>query len=155
MSKRVFVDSSFMAMLTCPYCGVFKKKDVSKFMGHKTRVTLKYKCSCKKSVSVILERRHHLRKDVHFKGRFLNNSKSYPIKVKNISKHGVRILLSEILPLEIGQRITIEFTLDDPNKSIVIRDVRVKNIISSVTFVCEFISADHHGNLGKYFLFYF
>jgi hypothetical protein len=152
--ERIFVSSGLTAKLSCPYCGVSKQKDVSKFMGHETSVKLKYKCSCKKTVSVILERRRYARKNVRLKGCFMESSKIHPILIENISKKEVQIL-SKTLPLKRDQRIEIEFTLDDPNKSTVLRDVRVKNIISSESCVCEFISDDHHGNLGKYFLFYF
>lgn len=155
MSEKVFVNSKLKAMLTCPYCGVAKQKDVSRFMGHETEVRLKYKCSCKKTVSIILERRSSIRKDVDFKGSYFDGTRKYPIQIKNISRRGLMIDWPKKLKMESGQRIEIEFTLDDPRRSTIRREVRVKKYISSTSIGCEFLSTDHQGNLGKYFLFCF
>lgn len=155
MPEKVFVSSRLKATLTCPYCGAVEQKDVSRFMAHETEVRLKYTCTCKKSVSIVLERRQSIRKAVNFKGLYIDKTQKYPINVQDISRKGLKIELLKALPLEPGRRIEVEFTLDDPGRSTVRREVRIKNITSPTNIGCEFISTDHQGNLGKYFLFSF
>lgn len=68
MAIKVFVTSNLTARFFCPECGKSKQKDVSKFMGPEAQVKLKYKCDCRHSFSVILERRRSIRKKVNLKG---------------------------------------------------------------------------------------
>jgi len=155
MTIKVFVTSDLMATFTCPECGKYEQKDISKFIGHETQVKLKYKCACQHSFSVILERRHSKRKRIQLKGYIIRGSKKHAITIEDLSKHGIRIKLLENIPLKEEERIEIEFILDDPNRSKISRNVRIKKIISPADIGCEFISFDHDGNLGKYFLFYY
>ncbi|MCP3874269.1 MAG: PilZ domain-containing protein [Desulfobacteraceae bacterium] len=155
MTLKVFITSNLMATFTCPECGKSKREDVSKFIGHETQVKLKYKCDCQHSFSAILERRRSKRKRVRLKGHIVLGLKKYAITIDDISKHGVRIKLLEKFPLKEEKRIKIKFILDDPNNSIISKEVRIKNIISPAIIGCEFVSYDHLGNLGKYFLFYY
>jgi hypothetical protein len=155
MTIKIFINSNLTANFICPECGKSELKDVSKFIGHKTTVKLKYKCKCKHSFSVILERRRSIRKEVNLKGEILYNSGKYAITIEDISKHGLKIKLSEILPFTKEGNINIRFILDDPNKSNIQTEVKIKKIISPVNIGCEFLSFQHHGNLGKYFLFYY
>jgi hypothetical protein len=91
-------------------------------------------------------------KILHIKGFFKKKSKRYPICVEDISKHGVKIIFTKKFSLKVNQIIKIEFTLNDPNESTVTREVRIKSVISSLSFGCEFLCLEHYGYLGKYFL---
>jgi transcriptional regulator NrdR family protein len=163
LETKVFVTSSLMAMFLCPECGKGERKDVSSFIKHETKVRLKYKCpSCTHPFSVTLERRRSLRKEVNLKGNtkkvqlngnLLKRSAKYPIIVQDISKHGLKIKLLKKVALEQDSNIDIEFTLDDIRKSLVLREVQIKKVISPEYIGCEFTSDNHHGNLGKYFAF--
>lgn len=153
MAVKIFVTSKLTALFSCPECGHSDSKDVSKFIGHKTRVRLKYKCRCKHAFSVDLERRRSKRKGVHLEGSIISESKKYAMVVENISKHGLKIILSKRSGFEIGETVDIEFFLDDTHHSKIKRQVRIKKMISDTVFGCEFLSTDHFGELGKYFLF--
>ncbi|MCP4720351.1 MAG: PilZ domain-containing protein [Desulfobacteraceae bacterium] len=155
MTIKVFISSNLMATFTCPECDKSKQKDVSRFIGHETQVKLKYKCDCQNSFSVILERRRSKRKKVQLKGHIIRGSLKHAITIKDLSKQGVRIKMLENLPFKEKDRIEIEFILDDPNRSIISKAVRITKIISPADIGCEFTSFDHDGNLGKYFLFYY
>ncbi len=155
MPKKLFVTSNLMAAFICPKCGKSKQKDVSKFIEHETQVKLKYKCNCQHSFSVILERRRSIRKKLQLKGHIIRNSKKHVIKIEDLSRHGVKINILKNISLKKGEEIEIEFILDDPNRSKVSRRVHVRKINSPTDIGCEFISCDHYGSLGKYFLFYF
>jgi len=155
--KKIFVTSNSMATFSCSECGKIEQKDVSKFIKHEAQVKLKYKCSsCKHSFSVILERRLSIRKGVHLLGHIIQNSIRNAIMVKDLSKHGLRIKISQkTIALEKNEIIQVEFILDDPKKSKVSKRIRVIKINSPTDISCEFYNKDHQGNLGKYFLFYF
>jgi hypothetical protein len=155
MSERIFVNSNLAVNLLCSSCNHSTQKDVSKFIKHRADVKLKYRCKCKKINSVTIDRRRSRRKEVHLKGFIVICQKRYPILIKNISKHGVGIILSRDISLRLDTIIRIEFTLNDPKESIISREVRIKNILPFRNVGCEFLHTDHYGDLGKYFLFYF
>jgi hypothetical protein len=151
---KIFVTSNLQASVSCPECGNKSLMDVSKFVEHKAEVRLKYKCKCKHSFTVLLERRNFVRKKKNLKGHLIvSNSIKYPITIADISRLGVKIQILEKLPLNEGDKIKIEFILDDANRSKVSKMLCIKKIISITTMGCEFVSSDHYGALGKYFLF--
>jgi predicted RNA-binding Zn-ribbon protein involved in translation (DUF1610 family) len=152
---KVFVTSNHIATFPCPKCGNSYQKDVSKFIGHETQVRLKYKCKCKNSFSVLLERRRAIRKEVNFKGFLIEKKQKIPITIVDISKHGIKIEILKSFPLKEGDRLRVEFNLDDPNSAIISKTVRINKITSPITIGCEFTDYDHFGELGKYFLFHF
>lgn len=154
-TPKVFVTSNMEATFSCSKCGKTEQKDVSKFMGHKTQVKLKYKCKCQNSFSVILERRRSVRKNVRLKGSLIFQEKTYPITTADLSKHGIKIRLLNQPPLELEDIVTVELTLDDPGKSVVTKDVKIKKLTSDAGIGCEFLSPDHYDAFGKYFLFHF
>ena len=164
MITKVFVTSDLTATISCPNCGKSKKQDVSKFIKDDAQVSLKCKCKCNHAFSLILDRRRSIRKDKFFdgniiglniKGYILRESSKSKIMVKNLSMHGIRITTQEKIPLEEGEKIEIEFQLDDPKKSKILREIIVKRILSPVDIVCEFSSNDHYGYLYKYFQSHF
>ena len=152
--EKNFVTSEFKTTLVCPKCKKSKKTDVSSFMLRDTEIRLKCKCKCEQQFKVTLERRRSARKDVLFPGWLKHKEKKYQIRIKNISKHGMKIFLWEKTPLTLEERIGIEFNTDyNPLTSLVNKDVKVKKMISPTEVVCEFLSFDHIGNLGKYFAY--
>ena len=162
--SRVLVTSNLMATFSCPNCNKSRQQDISKFIEHETQVKLKCKCSCQHTFSVILERRRSVRKEkffhghmveVHTKGYVPQKSIKSKILIKNLSMHGIRIKTLEKIPLKKAEIIKIEFKLNDPKRSTILREVRIKKMVSSIDIGCEFISNDHYGYLNKYFLFHF
>ncbi len=155
LSNKVFVTSDFSAVFFCPECTKSQRKNVSKFMGHKTKVKLKYKCACGHQFTVELDRRRYVRKGVKFKGFLFYDPEKIPIVIENFSKYGMRLKTAKMPSLKVGQVIRVSFTLDDPNRSTVEREVRIQELTPPAGITCEFLNSDHHGSLGKYFLFYF
>jgi len=164
MITKVFVTSDLTATISCPNCGKSKTQDVSKFIKDDAQVNLKCNCKCNHAFPLILDRRRSIRKDklfdgkiigLNIKGYILRESSKSKIMVKNLSMHGIRITTQEKIPLEEGEKIEIEFQLDDPKKSKILREIIVKRILSPVDIVCEFSSNDHYGYLYKYFQSHF
>lgn len=153
LSDKVFVASDLTASITCPACGKIEQKKVCRSIEHETLAKYKHTCRCDNSFYVILERRRSFRKNVRLEGSLIKKSEKFPVLIENISNHGVRVKMSETSALEDGQEITLKFTLDDPEKSIIRKTVRIKKFLSPTDIGCEFLSDTHHQNLEKYFLF--
>ncbi|MCP3875319.1 MAG: PilZ domain-containing protein [Desulfobacteraceae bacterium] len=152
MAEKIFVTSNLTASIACPKCGEIEQKDVSDFYGSETLLELIYTCCCGHSFSVMLERRRASRRDVQLKGHLMKNYEKFPVLVENISNHGVRVKMLKTSALEDGQEIKIEFTLDDSEKSIIVKTARIKIFLSPTDIGCEFIHQDHHGSLENYLL---
>lgn len=150
-----FVSPDLKTTLTCPQCSKTKRADVSKFMLRETQVKLKCRCACGHQFSAVLERRRSIRKEVSFPGRLILRQEKQKIRIKDLSMHGLKINLLDKTTFCAGDKIGIQFNIDDPLSSIVSRDVRIKELFGPTEVGCEFLNSDHTGNLGKYFLFYF
>ncbi|HKL81700.1 MAG TPA: PilZ domain-containing protein [Desulfobacter sp.] len=151
----VYVNSDLTATFACESCGKSYTKNVSKFIEHKARVRLKYKCTCGHISSVILERRRIIRKEVQLKGELIQNRKQYPGVVTDISPNGIRFKTLEKPSIKVGNTAEVKFTLDNPSRSEVRRHIRIRKAFSEYSFGCEFEDTEHFDDLGKYFLFYF
>ena len=145
---KLFVPSNLIATFSCPHCENSRQQDVSKFFEDKAVLRLRCKCSCQNRFMVILERRRSIRKAVHLEGYLKRiNLKSYiiqklikySVKVENLSKHGFRIKLLKKVPLKEGEKVKIEFNLDNSDRSRVSRTARVIKMVSPVDICCEFL----------------
>ena len=85
----------------------------------------------------------------------IHKGKMVKIRINQMSRHGLQFKLLEKAKLETNDTIKVQFNADDPVKMPISRDLRVKKLITPKDIGCEFLSFDHQGNLGKYFLFYF
>ena len=155
MVKKIFVNSDLYASIPCPECGKSHRMDVSTFIGHKKEVRLKYTCKCGHQMPVLLERRRFIRKEKKFRGYLVVGNNRTHLVVTDLSKYGVQVKLLGNHYYKKDDVLNIEFTLDDPGRSKVTSQVRVKRIMPSGTLGCEFIGEDHYDDLGKYLLFHF
>ncbi|MCG8683351.1 MAG: PilZ domain-containing protein [Desulfobacterales bacterium] len=155
MIKKIFVTPSLQAVIPCPSCGKSYSKDVSKFIGHKAEVRLKYKCKCQHTFSILLERRRFVRKKVNLKGFVIGKNDKTPLTVVDISQHGIQISIASKVPYTVGDVLQIEFILDDSNHSKISRQIQIRRVVPPVKFGCEFTNHDHYDDLGKYFLYNF
>jgi len=154
MALKVFMNKKKMATFTCPECDKIRQMDVSKYYKINKPIKLKYTCTCKHKFSVILERRQHVRKKISLKGHIIGNLKKIPILVLDISRFGLKIKLIEKFEVTVGEKIRIEFTLDDREQSKIYKGVIVRSVFSGEIGV-EFDSSDHYDKLGTYLLFHF
>jgi hypothetical protein len=103
---------------------------------------------------VLLERRRHFRKSVNLVGMFFfQGSKGNPIKglikIRNISQSGIQFSINSMPEFEVGDKLTIEFTLDDEEHSLV-REAGIVQRIRSNIVGLDFNTTDHYGKLGRY-----
>lgn len=115
---KAYVDDSYMALLVCPHCGMSRNADVSKYKDKKG--PLKIKCRCTTVYGVNLEFRRQYRKPTELPGRYVllgSGGRSGRMVVKNVSMGGIGFMTRTTNPMQIGDQITIEFTLDDGKDS--------------------------------------
>ncbi len=161
MIQKLFADKNNTILVTCPKCGHERYKDVSIYLDLTLdqSVQLKYNCPCGHHFSLLIERRRYIRKCVNLKGTLIchkHKSKTpvLDILILDISRYGLKIKLIDKFKIEKGQRVVIQFQLDDQFKSNVSKEAIVKNVISS-TIGVEFLSHDHYDKFGPYIMFNF
>jgi predicted RNA-binding Zn-ribbon protein involved in translation (DUF1610 family) len=153
MTDKIFVNVENVAVFKCPKCGVTRAEDMT---AHQSLgKTIKTKCTCKCGhtfiVTVIMEKRKYYRKDTNLPGQFstIGNEASGLMTVKNVSLSGLRFKLNEKKKLNIGDRVNVEFTLDDTQRSVIQKEAEIK-AIKDLNIDAEFTDVDLYGRLAPY-----
>jgi len=154
MPDKVFITNNNTATFVCPKCKKWKTTDVSKYKNIETAVRVKCKCPCGHSYAVILERRKYIRKNLDLPGKFINhkNNESGNMTVTDISRTGLRIKLNFSQDVVPGDKLKLEFTLDDKQRSLVNKEVIVRSV-KDLSVGAEFSLTEHYDQLGPYLLF--
>lgn len=140
------------ANISCPECGKVRQMDLSAYLTIERAVTLKATCSCGQVFPFTLERRLHVRKPVDLQGTLTFRNKRYSVKVLDISRLGMKIRTLKVLDVRVGDRLVIDFTLDDINQSVISREITVRKV-NRTDIGVMFKSPDHYDRLGPYLLF--
>lgn len=157
MAEKVFISKNNTAKLICPKCGESKTEKISEYLNIHEAVRLKHKCSCGFLYTVLLERRERHRKTVNLSGEYdyspsTDQTSKGSIIVKNISRAGLSFQVNEDEKQDfvIGDKLLIKFHLDDKQKTLIRKEVIVKNIRGSY-IGAEFRSVDLYDRaLGLY-----
>ena len=160
MVQRVFLTGEDMAAIECPLCRKTKLSDFSRFKHLGRKVTINVSCPCGHTFQVLLERRRHFRKFTNFPGAYKT---IYPpafgqkrtMTVKDVSMSGLRLKVSPPPPFKKGDRLSVEFRLDDHRRSLVKKEVIVRSIADSMVgaeFCSKPSSVQGDKELGFYLL---
>ena len=137
MTDKVFVSQDNTATLICPSCGKFKTVDVAKYVNRAEPVKIKVRCSCGHEFSIFLERRQQFRKETSIDGFYTCSSRhtapytghiSGKMTVVDISRTGLRLKLNTMPRFTVGDRLQIEFQLNDPHASVIRKEVIVRHL---------------------------
>lgn len=127
--KKIYVDYTNIASITCPNCGLEKNIDVANFKD--THKKLKAKCRCGEIFRFTLEYRKHYRKKVRLPGEYFVQGKDEhgEIIIEDISATGTRFAC--IRPHYISRNDTVElkFTLDNQMRTQIQELVKIVWII--------------------------
>lgn len=149
---KVYVNQEGIAVLKCPACEKVKQPRVDKFKG--ARHVLKVKCTCGELFLVNLEFRKAYRKEISLTGKYtLLPEKIHQgrMLVVNISKGGVGLQIPGIHKTQEGDKLLVNFVLDDVHSSDIEKKVVVRLVEGS--FVgCEFVEASHHDKAIGFYL---
>ncbi|MCF8026024.1 MAG: PilZ domain-containing protein [Desulfobacteraceae bacterium] len=132
MTAKVRVTSQNMVSVSCPRCKKGRDIHAARFKGHRD---IRIKCPCGNAWQVQVEYRREYRKKTELKGSYKALPKDGKpgdagrMKVVDLSRRGVRMQISNLpYGLDVGDRLNIEFKLDDANQSTIRREVVVKNL---------------------------
>ena len=167
--KSIYVNSENKATIVCPGCGREKTVDASKFMKRDGPVKIKYKFKCDHCAKkdhkngndtmnhtriVVLERRRFYRKKAQLPGIFVNNrGKKGIIVVIDLSRSGLKFRLKSPWPFQLEDKISVEFNLDNPHKTLIKKESVIKKI-DDITISVEFASAHTYSESDKAIGFY-
>ena len=154
---RVFLNNQCKGSFICPACKKGVIKDLSEIARSKSAVHIRCKCACGHVYRVLVERRQFFRRKVKMVGMYIQHrgSGQSPLKgiitVQNISQSGVCFSVNSSPHFKIGDLLTVEFTLDDTDRSKVREEGVVQRIEANMVGL-EFTSTDRYGKLGQYLL---
>ena len=152
--SKTFVRPDNTAVLICPYCTQWKMISADPFRGEKHE--LKVKCFCKHTFKGFLEFRKKVRTKRFLRGTYTNHSQKSSrnnIVILDISMSGMAFSSQDEPTFKIGDDLSIEFTLDDEQKTNIRIDVVVRNVRQKRAG-CEFKFSDggFYGPLGFYLM---
>ena len=153
---RVFLNDKEDGTFICPACNNGVIKHLGKFSKSQTAVWLKCRCKCGHVYRALVERRRFFRKPVNLVGTYYynegeNNPRKGPIKILDISQSGLQFSLNSMPEFKVGDRIVIEFRMDDRERSQIREMGTVKDMRSNKVGL-QFDSVDPNDGLGLYLI---
>ena len=148
-----------MVTFTCPQCEYARVVNVAEHEELETVDRVKVKCKrCGHRYRVTIERRGQYRKVVNLPGTYTLMVDGRPadkgyVKVIDLSRSGLKIQLNDNPAFTVGDRLMIEFHLDDANRSLIRKEVEVKKIFGhelGVAFTSVHASDPSDKALGFY-----
>ena len=136
-SGKTFVPENGLAPITCPNCGITKQVPVADYCGKKN--TLKIRCRCLQTFTVELEFRqsHRKRTELHGFYEILADNGGGRAAIKDLSKNGMGFLVSGVHNVRVGQKIEVNFALDD-QKNTPLKKMAVVRSVHQNRIGCEF-----------------
>jgi predicted RNA-binding Zn-ribbon protein involved in translation (DUF1610 family) len=133
MTQKVFITSNNTATFVCPQCGNNSVADVAKYASIDKRVTVNCKCICGHNFKVSLEKRRQYRKATDLPGEYSYKTSNGELdkgimRVVDISSNGLKLKLSVERKFAGGEKIRVEFHLDDKRRTFIDKNVIVRNV---------------------------
>jgi predicted RNA-binding Zn-ribbon protein involved in translation (DUF1610 family) len=133
MSQKVFITNNNTATFVCPKCGNTSIVDVTKYAAIDRKVTVNCKCNCGHIFSVSLEKRRQYRKSTDLPGEYSyrmpdGNVDKGIMRVVDISSNGLKLKLNVDRKFDGGERLQVEFHLDDKRHTYIEKEVIVRNV---------------------------
>ncbi len=157
MEIKIFVNVENMATFICPECNTTKTANVVKYMEYNSKVSINCRCkNCNFRYLAYLERRKYYRKNVNFTGTYImleNTVIRGNLIVKDISRSGIQFEVPKQVKFKKDAILDIKFILDDVNKSLIKKQIKVISIKKNgYTVGVKYTSLDDYDQLGPYLL---
>jgi len=142
--QKVFISSDDTITFKCPKCNKPRTVDVSTYKNLEKAERVKVKCACGNTYYSLIEKRKQFRKRANFPGTFIHIVSDIPrdkgtMIVTDVSRTGLKIKLNSKREFILGDKIIVEFHLDDKNRSLIKKECIIKKIFD-LEFGIEFIS---------------
>ena len=142
--QKVFVSSENTITFKCPKCNQPRTVDVSNYRNLEKAERVKVKCACENIYYALIEKRKQFRRTTNFPGTYTHIVSDIPknkgtMVVTDVSRTGLRIKLNSKTEFFLGDKIIVEFHLDDKNRSPIKKECIIKKDFG-LEFGIEFIS---------------
>ena len=134
MPQKVYITSKQMITFTCPECQHPRIVSIAEHKGLEKAVNVGVTCKrCGHKYRAIIERRQQYRKAVNLPGTYIHlvngrmRGKGY-MTVVDLSRTGLKIKLNNKEGFAIGDRMLLEFNLDNASHSLIKKEVEIKKI---------------------------
>ena len=130
--QRVYPSENGQAVLVCPRCMKHTTIDASPYMySHKS---LKVGCQCGHKFSVVFDTRKFYRKKLRLAGQYTKLPTGDPelITIEDLSFTGVKFRTRISHNIEVDDVLTIDFILDNRQRSRIVKAVRVMYVLGGV-----------------------
>ena len=111
----IYASQQGHATIVCSQCGKTKVIQVADF--YPLQASLKVKCPCGYRFAITLEVRKFYRKPVWLTGEYYTGARRARMLVQDISKGGLGFRTEHPHALQVNERISVRFRLDDPQGS--------------------------------------
>ena len=157
MVTKVYINEANTATIVCPRCDKTKTVDVSRYVELQQTVRVKSKCSCGHTWTSVLEKRRKYRKSVDFPGVYIHFEGGEAVDkgsmiVKDLSLSGLKMKLNVERNFNVDTRLQVEFHLDDSRRTLMRKNVLVKNVSGSYVGVAFSASEAQDPALGFYLM---
>ena len=153
-TEKVYVNEDFDGIVVCPQCEKRKRANFSAFRERRSK-TLKVKCTCETHFQISIDFRRSYRKKTDFSGvytRLSYKKDQGDIHILNLSAHGIGFRTTNLSVLSVGDKIRMQFTLDDQRQSEIAIEGIVRNVDGNYVG-CEFTDlSQHESTLGFYLM---
>ena len=134
MTQKVYISKNNMLTFTCPKCEHPRVVNIAEHKELEKADKVKVKCGdCGHKYRAIIERRRQYRKPVNFSGTYTHLIAGKPVakgymKIVDMSRTGLKLILNEKPDFTKGEKLQLEFRLDDANRSLIRKEVEIKII---------------------------
>ncbi len=164
MTQKIYINGNSTVVVICPQCHKNKILDISEYKKVDKIIVIECRCECGHHYAVMLERRKFYRKGTDLPGAYIYKKTDLPgtytregkddrglMTVTNISRSGLKIRVNVARNFQPGDRLRVEFNLDDRGRSPIKKFVIVRNIHKRFIGV-EFDTIERFDKLGAYLL---
>ena len=130
--QRVFPDERGQALIVCPQCMRHTPIDANPYLGsHKS---LKVECGCGHKFPVVFDTRNFYRKVLCLPGQYTKLPTDDPelVTIEDLSYTGVKFRTRFSHKIEVDDVLTIDFILDNRQRSRIVKTVRVMYVLGRV-----------------------
>ncbi len=154
MDPKVYVFDDH-ATFVCPKCENTKTVNVSQYKKASKEINVNCKCPCGHSHTAFLERRNYERKETTLSGIYSRlidgkHMEKGKIVVTELSRSGLKFRPSVQTGFNIGDEVTISFSLTDDENSLIKKKIKIMNIHDDMDVGTEFITKETYGKIGAY-----
>jgi hypothetical protein len=133
MEVKVYISKNNTATFVCPNCENTTTADVTRYAQMEKTVRVNIKCRCGHTFRAVLEKRRRYRKSTRLPGTYSFERPDGSVdkgimQVLDISSTGMKLKLNVSRTLAVGDKLKVEFNLDDPQHTLIEKIVIVKNV---------------------------